>query len=617
MLPIGFTATASTGGATPVTASTIPLVINVQDDEPGAVTPPQGLTSTIANTNLLFVLDISGSMNQASGISGLTRLQAAVDSISRLIEKYDALGETTVRLVTFNNNASARDGTGYANLFLNLGDAAQKAALTTLLASIRNNPPPDDANTNYDAALATAITAWAAGGKITGAQNVSYFLSDGLPTAGQGSNTSLTGAFNQTDSDLGIQGSEETTWTNFLVGQNLQSYAIGIGTGITTGAAALAPVAYDGQAQENRNGQIVTDFAQLDSVLASTLPAPISGNLVGSLTTGGSGADGGIFVKSVVIGGVTYEFTRAASGAGGTLSQPGTLPAGTSFNSATGVLTVDSTATTGAKFVVDFDDGTYRFETPQRTGTESIGYSLSDRDGDVTAPANLQILVDTPAPAVNGDAAGTTLTGTERFDTLYGNNGDDTLLGLGGNDKLFGNAGNDTLDGGIGNDELSGGAGDDVLRGGAGSDYLAGGAGSDNLSGGAGSDVFAWRFADQGTSAARPIDVISDFNVAPAASGGDVLDLRDLLQGEIKGSGDTAGNLANYLDITFDQSTGNTEIRVSSSGGFSGGTYSAAAENQHITLTGVNLSTQLVAGTTLNETQIIETLLKNGKLITD
>jgi hypothetical protein len=31
----------------------------------------------------------------------------------------------------------------------------------------------------------------------------------------------------------------------------------------------------------------------------------------------------------------------------------------------------------------------------------------------------------------------------------------------------------------------------------------------------------------------------------------------------------------------------------------------------------VDLSTALVPGQTLNETQIIETLLKNGKLITD
>ncbi|MBL8301156.1 MAG: type I secretion C-terminal target domain-containing protein, partial [Ideonella sp.] len=135
--------------------------------------------------------------------------------------------------------------------------------------------------------------------------------------------------------------------------------------------------------------------------------------------------------------------------------------------------------------------------------------------------------------------------------------------------------------------------------------------------GGAGSDVFAWRFADQGTAGAgRALDTITDFSVAPVAQGGDVLDLRDLLVGEAKGAGDTLGNLANYLDITV--VNGSTEIRVSTTGGFTGGNYgTGAAEDQRITLTGVNLSTSLVPGQTLTETQIIENLLKGGKLITD
>ena len=102
-----------------------------------------------------------------------------------------------------------------------------------------------------------------------------------------------------------------------------------------------------------------------------------------------------------------------------------------------------------------------------------------------------------------------------------------------------------------------------------------------------------------------------------------LLDLRDLLQGEVHGANGTvgtgAGSLLNYLDITTTTANGvtSTEIRVSSTGGFSGGNYAAGAEDQHITLTGVNLSTQLVSGSTLSEAQIIETLLKTGKLITD
>ena len=94
-----------------------------------------------------------------------------------------------------------------------------------------------------------------------------------------------------------------------------------------------------------------------------------------------------------------------------------------------------------------------------------------------------------------------------------------------------------------------------------------------------------------------------------------MLDLRDLLSGESQGAGATLGNLANYLDITV--VNGSTEIRISTAGGFAGGNYVAGSEDQRITLSNVDLSTALVPGQTLNETQIIETLLKNGKLITD
>ena len=51
--------------------------------------------------------------------------------------------------------------------------------------------------------------------------------------------------------------------------------------------------------------------------------------------------------------------------------------------------------------------------------------------------------------------------------------------------------------------------------------------------------------ADRGVIGAPASDIITDFGVAPAASGGDVLDLRDLLVGENHNVG--VGNLASYL----------------------------------------------------------------------
>jgi hypothetical protein len=201
----------------------------------------------------------------------------------------------------------------------------------------------------------------------------------------------------------------------------------------------------------------------------------------------------------------------------------------------------------------------------------------------------------------------------------YGDSSDNTLTGTSANDVLVGGAGNDTLTGGAGNDVLIGGTGNDTLKGGVGSDILWGGAGNDTLTGGAGSsselasDVLVWRLGDQGAAGTPAVDTITDFGTAAKASGGDVLNLQDLLQGE------NSGTLQNYLHIEI--SGNNTIVHISSTGGFSadghtvGGSYNSSAETQEIVLANVNLST-LYGGTT-SDASIINNMLSNQKLITD
>lgn len=146
-----------------------------------------------------------------------------------------------------------------------------------------------------------------------------------------------------------------------------------------------------------------------------------------------------------------------------------------------------------------------------------------------------------------------------------------------------------------------GGGGNDTIDGAAGSDTLRGGAGDDLLTGGLGSDTFVWAFGDQGTAAAPARDTISDFNIAPKAAGGDVLDLRDLLVGEQHANG--TGNLTDYLH--FSKSGSNTVIDIKPAGN--------GDVLQQITLSGVDLT----ANSTLNDQAIIQDLLTKGKLITD
>ncbi len=165
--------------------------------------------------------------------------------------------------------------------------------------------------------------------------------------------------------------------------------------------------------------------------------------------------------------------------------------------------------------------------------------------------------------------------------------------------------------GGDGDDTHRGGAARDVLEGGSGSDVLSGGANNDRLAGGIGSDVFRWELADRGTGHQPAVDRIDDFDIAPANANGDVLDLRDMLQGE------AMGNLSNYLDFDTTSQPGSTIIRISSSGGFSGGSYNAGAEDQRIELSGVDLRASLGLGGTSTDAMIIDELTRRGKLVTD
>lgn len=217
-------------------------------------------------------------------------------------------------------------------------------------------------------------------------------------------------------------------------------------------------------------------------------------------------------------------------------------------------------------------------------------------------------------------------TGISANEYIQGGSGNNTINASGGNNIVRGGAGDDNISASIGSDMLYGEDGDDTLVGGFGSDVLVGGPGNDNMQGGdAGEnvvDVFVWNLGDQGAPATPAIDTILNFVTGAAGNnlaGGDVLNLRDLLQGERVGPSNGAGNLANYLHFVI--SGGDTLIHISHTGGFAsdshavGAAYSTAAETQRIVLVGVNLQSLYSGATT--DAQIITQLLNNNKLIVD
>jgi VCBS repeat-containing protein len=257
------------------------------------------------------------------------------------------------------------------------------------------------------------------------------------------------------------------------------------------------------------------------------------------------------------------------------------------------------------------------------TSTESDGSTAS-----TTASVTLHVDANSGTDAATGvnyaygTTGGDTMTVTDASTTSssirWGLDGNDTINGGIGHDTLIGGAGNDVLHAGTGATLMDGGAGNDTLQAGGGNDTLSGGAGNDSLIAGAGVDVFKWHLGDQGSAGAPAADTITGFDPARASSGGDILDLRDLLHGGQAGGSSGVGNLASYLDFDTASSPGNTVIHISSQGAFNATDSNvAAASDQTITLLGMNLGQQLGLGTSATDTQIIGELLNRGKLITD
>jgi Ca2+-binding RTX toxin-like protein len=286
---------------------------------------------------------------------------------------------------------------------------------------------------------------------IAGAQNVSYFISDGRPTDNSNWRNQLNLATsNPTDiwNDSGVSGSnngissvEEGGWESWLRAKDVISYAIGIGTDLTTSdREELDPVAYDGVNEIDTNGVLVPNMSDLDNVLSDTIPQdPLYGTLQAA-----AGADEGGHVLSITVDGTTYVYD--------------------SINP-----TRTFTTLHGAIFTVNMNTGEYSYKAPAIiTGTydETIGFAMVDADGDSNSSS--LVVTNYPLPPSISE----TWTGTSGAESHTGTSGNDYIDGQGGNDTLAGGDGNDILKGGAGNDSLLGGGGNDIVLGGEGSDTL-------------------------------------------------------------------------------------------------------------------------------------------------
>ncbi|WP_252271335.1 retention module-containing protein [Pseudomonas subflava] len=527
--------------------------ISFRDDAPTAANQTQsGQAAVNISSNLLIVLDVSGSMADDSGVGDMDRLQVAKNALLELLEQYDAMGDVRISFVTFSSGADVE------STWVTVAQA--KAAILATSSG---------GNTNYDAALIDAINVYNDGGKLSSGtvQNVAYFLSDGYPNEPVGDAGISNSGWSSWGwpTPYGGSASEEQAWINFLTANNIRAYALGMGTNVD--ASALNPIAYNGtNGGSQSNAIVVDDLNDLTATLVATAQAsPIPGNLTNG---GGFGNDGG-FVRSIEIAGKLYTYDKASNSfsASGPGANNGSLTGNT--------LTVSMGG--GSSIAVNMLSGSYTYTPPSAVNAvvvATIAFILMDSDGD-TAAASLNISispsqspmvvrddmvltnVDTQSGAdviniptwallandtgpnsgllsvlnvsgvSDGSAAlgagavtftedgnssdggaftyGASLNGSSALDTatveVVRNSGVATLNGTFRNEILLGRNGTaDTLNGGDGDDVLIGLGGNDTLNGGSGNDILAGGAGNDTLIGGVGVDTATYVDATAGVT---------------------------------------------------------------------------------------------------------------------
>ncbi|QKZ06230.1 retention module-containing protein [Pseudomonas eucalypticola] len=359
------------------------LVIAITDDVPQAGAIDRVAIAPEVNSNVLLVIDVSGSMDDPSGVGNLSRLDLAKQAIGKLLDQYDGMGDVKVQIVTFSNGVTIP-----SNVWVDVATA--KAYIATLQAN---------GGTNYDYALSGAETAFSANGKLVGGQNVAYFFSDGDPTLSSTHPTSGgSQSGSQTNPNLGdgIDTTEEKAWTDFLSANDIKAYAIGLGTGVDS--QYLNPIAYDGTTGTNTNANVVTDLNNLSGVLSSTVQSVA---LAGSLLTNGTfGADGG-FIKSITVDGVTYTYDPKANNGEGGMTASSTSGHGT-FDTSTNSISVATSH--GATVVVDMDTGAYTYTAASSGGastfTDKVTFVLADNDGDTSNPADLSVTVTPNSPPV-------------------------------------------------------------------------------------------------------------------------------------------------------------------------------------------------------------------------
>ncbi len=492
------------------------------------------------NYNIAFMVDSSGSMNDAS-------VKAAKDSLTSVFNTLKQSmggnsGTVNIFLVDFDTQINR-------SVSVNLKDPNALTLLKSVLDSMSSG-----GGTNYEDVFKTTANWFQSADAVanTGAKNLTYFITDGKPTyyqSGESTNPTLFG---------NVKLDEVITTANYKLGQSYSAYLDSTHylTIDTSGTVTL-------QTYKNSWG----GYWSSDEL--GTLHAEGNGTYELSYRDGNGSSTG-----SKAIDNSTDSFAL--------LGKVSTVEA----------IGLNKDVTLGDLKPYDSDKTPQTNIDPKDLANSIIGHTEATMPGADTvnggdgndilfgdlvsfngvAGEGYQAMQAFVAQQTGVDVSKVTTSNVHQFITEHytafdvsgAHDGNDSLLGGAGNDILFGQGGNDLLDAGKGND------------------ILLGGSGNDSLMGGLGADTFVWKAGDTGS------DVIKDFK----ASEGDRIDLRDLLQGE------TGSTIDNFLKIiTVD---GVSSLQVSSAGKFNGADAAAAAPDVTIKLEGNNWSSaninSLIAG---------------------
>ncbi|MDD5052924.1 MAG: VCBS domain-containing protein, partial [Sulfuricurvum sp.] len=381
-----FTATKTAGGTT-----TLDMIIH--DDTPsatpGTVIIPE---STLPSYNIVLTLDCSGSMLNAANGGEVkdgngnysTRMEMAQNSLKSLVSEYfSQTSSVGISIVLFATNTyTMNGGNAYTTLSSALAaiDSIASTTVTSTGATSTNNFSAQTGNTtNYASALTATETAMGSG--TSGSKNIIYFVSDGAPTAGD---TSMTPETNY------------QTWLS-LSTNAIDSYAIGIGTGITNTTYLDLIHNVDSLGDGVIDPAImVPELSSLESTLLSTVPPSFGGNLLEASghQTVTFGADGGYISKmtlsldsngdGVADTDVTFTYNKTA----GTITSDHSTITGWTTLTASSMTLGNTNGFTHGSVVFNFTTGDYTIYTQ---GTASAGttfnlnFVVTDNDTDTTS----------------------------------------------------------------------------------------------------------------------------------------------------------------------------------------------------------------------------------------